>query len=105
MVNHDLVREVLRLKDEAVMFPREKSNKTLSIQSVVMATDRPKTHMEWWLNILNGGQPSSITKQPKIQEPEVKPHKSNLTNAHKNILKSLSYKPRKADVISFSVAA
>lgn len=101
MINYNLLREVLRLKDEAIMFPRTKKPNILSVQSVEIPTNRPINHMEWWLYITNN------SRQPKYIKPEIvdiQPYKSNLTNAQKSLLKSLSYKPRKKDV-SFSVAA
>ena len=103
MINHDLVREVIRLKDALIMFPqKEKTQKLLNIQSVVLPQDRPTSHMEWWLNIINGGQPSSITKYVKPAEKE-EPKRTPLTQAQKNMLKALSYKPKQ--FVSFSVAA
>ena len=109
MINHDLVNEVLRLKDAMIMFPqKEKAQRVLNVQSVALPTDRPSTHLEWWLDVLRHTDKKhpeiKLTLKPRV-EVEVQPYQSNLTSAQKNILKSLSYKPRKEQSISFSVAA
>ena len=104
MVNHDLIREVLRLKDAFSMFPQnDKPKRILNVRTAVMATDRPASQMEWWLHIMNGGCPTSITKYIQPVE-EKQPARAKLTQSHKDTLKSLSYqfKPTKE---MFSVAA
>jgi len=109
MINQDLVAEVLRLKDAMIMFPqKDKPKRLLNVQSVAIPTDRPSSHLEWWLEVLRHTDKKhpeiKLTFKPQV-ETEVKPHQSNLTRAQKDILKSLSHKPRKAEPISFSVAA
>lgn len=108
MINQDLVAEVLRLKDAMIMFPqKEKAKRVLNVQSVAIPTDRPSTHLEWWMDVLRHTDKKhpeiKLTLKPKV-EVETKPYQSNLTNAQKDKLKSLSYIPR-TPVISFSVAA
>ena len=73
-INHDLLLEVIRLRDAASMFPRTPSkglHRTMSIMSTVTPSD------------------ITTTKPPRE---ELKPHRTKLTAKHKAILRGLSAK-------------
>jgi len=98
MINQNLIEEVLRLKDAALMFPQPiKEKRILAIKKTVLPTEKAKTQMEWWLHIINGGNPSSIMKYIKSVEKET-PKRMPLTKAHIDTLRALSYKIAKVNV-------
>ena len=94
MINQTLVEEVLRLKDAAIMFPQPpRKERVLAIMNTVLPTEKAKSHMEWWLHIMNGGNPSSIVKYVKPADKET-PKRIPLTKKDKDTLRALSYKPK-----------
>lgn len=94
-INHGLLAEVLRLKDASVMFPdqREKKPRILNILRSVAPTNRPGSHIDWWLQLMaDDKKPRIGIPLVKPTEKEVQPYKSNLSREQKDALKSMSYK-------------
>ena len=96
-LNVDLASEVLRIKNNLIMYPDERQKKTrhLTVKEGETPVDKPKTVTEWLNNVIIKREVSEPLRwiMPAVKD-EVTPIREKLTAEHKALLKSLSYKPR-----------
>ena len=95
-LNEDLANEILRIKDNLIMYPdeRKKPIRHLTVRIGQTPADKPATVTEWLNNVIIGRKPSEPLRWPavkvKIEEPA--PQREKLTEEQKALLKSMSYK-------------
>ena len=94
-LNSDLAKEILRIKDNLIMYPdqRNKLARHLTVRMGETPADQPKTLTEWFNDVIIDRKASEPIPwiEPIVKE-EVQPIKKALTSEQKALLKSLSYK-------------
>lgn len=99
-INHDLYREVMRLKDESIMYHNDNKNelpRTMSVRTC-NANRYQVSYAEWVQHVANvskvenrGNFTLDLQSDLHMETPITK--KRQLTEFEKKILKDLSYKP------------
>ena len=106
-LNEDLANEVLRIKDNLVMYPDERPKQTpcLAIIKGQIPADRPPTATEWLNKTIIGRGISKpiVPTFPKNKEEAFEREK--LTAKQIQLLRTLSYKPRTEKQHLVSLAA
>jgi len=99
-LNHDLAKEILRIKDALFMYPddRPKKRKYLTVTQGEIPTDKPETVTEWLSQVvLNREKPQNLTEEKLTPKTETEFQRQKLTAEQKVFLKSISFNSQKQE--------
>lgn len=93
-LNEDLANEVLRIKDNLVMYPDERQKQTpnLAVTKGETPSDRPATATEWLNKVIIGRGISTPYVPTFPKKEESKPEREKLNAEQIQRLKAMSYK-------------
>jgi len=96
-LNEDLANEVLRIKDNLVMYPdnRQKQSRQLTVRIGETPADKPGTVTEWLTQVIINREKHTPLRwiTPVAKTEATIPAMEKLTTEQKALLKSMSYKP------------